>query len=1199
MLCAEHVELMAYSEENIILSKLDEFIRKYYKNQLIKGSIYTTGLITAFYLFVTTTEFFGEFGSASRMILFFLWMSSSLLVIIYYILIPLTKIYKLGSILSHENAAKIIGAHFHQIEDKLLNFIQLTEKKTDMTSVSLWEASINQKISALQPVPFTSAVNFRENSKYLKFLLIPFGIVLTLLFAAPSVLTEGTKRLVNYNKFYEKPAPFQFEIANKHLVAVQQDDFKVSVKITGTEVPAEVYINAGTDPVKIDKKTISEFEYTFRNVQKKTSFHFEANGFTSKEYCLEVVPKPTLTNFNLLLTYPAYLARKNETLSNIGDVVIPQGTKVQWIFTTKNSEFVKLSFSDSIVQLHPSGEDKFSFSRRFMSGGNYSVKTGNRIVKSDDSLLYAVNVIPDAFPTINLSEQKDSLKPKNIYFSGAIKDDYGFSALQFRYTHFSKDSSGKEIEIKKSVPLNLNKGQPAQAFYHFFDLNSIKILPGDKLEYFFEVTDNDGVNGTKTTKSSVMIFKVPTIDEVNKEVNQKNEKIEKEMQEAIKQAKDLQKQVNDLNKQVQEKKQLGWEEKKKIEELLSKQNELNKKIENFKQENQINNDFKNEFRQPNQELLNKQQELEKLMENIMTPEMKKLFDELQKLMEKMSDKQKIQETLEKMKMTEKDIEKELDRNLELFKQMDIEQKLDNAIKKLENIKKEQNELAEKTNPDKKNQEKFSDDKKNEIKKQLDDLKKQLGTQQNQNTDKKEELNKKIDALQKKLDELKKQTEENKQDTKTDNKSLQNQQEELSKKFNELKQDLKELESKNKELERPNHIPETENLQKEISQDQQQSENQLEQNNKKGSSKSQKNASEKMDQLQQQMESAQKQMNEEQEGEDMAAVRQLLENLLHLSFTQESLIEKTKSTKISDPNFVKLGQQQQKLKEDAKMVEDSLLSISKRQPKISASVNREINSIQMNMGKVIGSLEERNTYEASTRQQNIMTSINNLALMLNESMEQMQQQASKKNGNSKGGGSCKKPGSQGQKPNMGSMRKMQEALNKQLQEMKNAMEKGGQKPGQKPGNKPGQNGLGGLSSEQFAKMAAQQEALRKMLQDAMKKGKETGNNPGGDMAKMMEETETELVNKMITQQTIRRQQEILTRLLESEKAEQEREMDEKRESNESHIDQISNQKSFDEYKRSKEKELELLKTLPPSLTPFYKEKVTQYFNQYTP
>ena len=37
------------------------------------------------------------------------------------------------------------------------------------------------------------------------------------------------------------------------------------------------------------------------------------------------------------------------------------------------------------------------------------------------------------------------------------------------------------------------------------------------------------------------------------------------------------------------------------------------------------------------------------------------------------------------------------------------------------------------------------------------------------------------------------------------------------------------------------------------------------------------------------------------------------------------------------------------------------------------------------------------------------------------------------------------------------------------------------------------------------------------------------------------------------------------------------------------------KQFLEYKRMKEKELELLNTVPPNLTPYYKEKVNTYLN----
>jgi hypothetical protein len=134
-----------------------------------------------------------------------------------------------------------------------------------------------------------------------------------------------------------------------------------------------------------------------------------------------------------------------------------------------------------------------------------------------------------------------------------------------------------------------------------------------------------------------------------------------------------------------------------------------------------------------------------------------------------------------------------------------------------------------------------------------------------------------------------------------------------------------------------------------------------------------------------------------------------------------------------------------------------------------------------------------------------------------------------------------------------------------------------------------------SSEQFAKMAAQQEAIRRQMVQMMEKLKNKGSNPGGEMAEMMEQTEKELVNKQISNEMIKRQNDILTKLLESEKAEREREQDEKRKSNEAKVQNLSNPGEFLEYKRLKEKELELINTVPPSLTPFYKEKVNNYFN----
>jgi hypothetical protein len=251
------------------------------------------------------------------------------------------------------------------------------------------------------------------------------------------------------------------------------------------------------------------------------------------------------------------------------------------------------------------------------------------------------------------------------------------------------------------------------------------------------------------------------------------------------------------------------------------------------------------------------------------------------------------------------------------------------------------------------------------------------------------------------------------------------------------------------------------------------------------------------------------------------------------------------------------------------------------------VTREITTINRIIDEAIVALNDRVIPVAKTKQQYVMTSVNNLALLLSESLKQMQQNMSMK-GSGKSKGSCSKPG-QGS-PSMKSMRQLQQQLNQQIENMKGEMGKPN-KAGKD--GKSGQNGM----SEKLARMAAQQESIRKQLQGLGDEMQENGSGVSKSVKEMMqsmEQTETDLVNKMISQETVRRQQEILTRLLESEKAEQQREMEQKRESTEAKNQAYSNPANFFKFTKLNAKESELLRTVPPGLKPFYKTKANAYF-----
>src|SRR5580698_1227841 len=108
----------------LLLNKLDEFIRKYYINQLIRGLFITGSLLLAAYLVLTISEYWLWFSVAVRTVLFWSFVLLAGFTFINWIFIPGFHYLRLSKSLSHEEAAQLIGKHFSSVQDRLLNVLQ-------------------------------------------------------------------------------------------------------------------------------------------------------------------------------------------------------------------------------------------------------------------------------------------------------------------------------------------------------------------------------------------------------------------------------------------------------------------------------------------------------------------------------------------------------------------------------------------------------------------------------------------------------------------------------------------------------------------------------------------------------------------------------------------------------------------------------------------------------------------------------------------------------------------------------------------------------------------------------------------------------------------------------------------------------------------------------------------------------------------
>ncbi|HSG68258.1 MAG TPA: DUF4175 family protein, partial [Bacteroidales bacterium] len=866
----------------ILIEKLNRFRRKYYFNQMLRGAIWFVAVFAVFFLLVNLFEYYSWSSPDVRTTLFYTYLFINLFILARLVIIPLLKLFRVGRIMDEEEAARLVGAHFPEVNDKLLNTIQLKKLSETNGTLALLQAGIEQKTRALHPVPFVRAIELSKNRKYLRYAIPPVLIILVLLFSAPATITEPSKRLIHHRSEYAKPLPFSLTIMNSKLEAVQQEDFTLNVKTVGEELPASMQLLVNGSVLSFQKTGANTFAYTFNNLQQDLSFSILAEGFGFGPYSLKVMPKPIIINYELSLDYPAYTGKKDEVFQNTGDFVVPEGTVVAWRVATRDTRALSFRMNNRIIKLEAGSSNTFTHSEKLMESLQYSISVENEFMSNPDTLSYAITVIPDLFPTAIFEEFRDSVYEKRLYFQGQISDDYGFSDLTFNYeflNHF--DSARMEGKVYKD-PVGFSAAVTKQMIFHHFDLGTLNVGPGDEVAYYFEVWDNDGINGRKSSRSHRMVFRAPTLDEIGEQTEAENSKIKDEMEDIIDEARMLQKQIEKLNRQLINKESLSWQDKEQIRNMLQQQEQLHNRMELLQEKNLEKTSREQEYKQENQNILEKQQELQKLFDEVMTDEMKKLFEELQKLLDEMR-KEDVNEMLEKMEMNASDIEQELDRNLELFKQLEFDKKLTETIEKLQELAEKQEALSEKS----------------------------------------EEKN-------------------------ADSEQLEKEQQSLNESFEKLREDMDDIEKLNEELENKHELQDTEEQENSIQEEMENSMDKLKEGQMKKAGQSQKKAGDEMKKLAEMMLNMQMSMYAESNAEDIMVLREILENLLVISFDQEDLIGELGNINVTDPRYQDLIQRQHEIKENMKIVEDSLYALSKRQTAIQPFVNKEVDNINKNI-----------------------------------------------------------------------------------------------------------------------------------------------------------------------------------------------------------------------------------------------------------
>ena len=310
----------------VIYQKLEAFIKKYYTNELIRGVLFFIGLGLLYFLFILFIEYFLWLKPVGRTVLFWAFVGVEVFLLLRYILFPIFKLFKIQKGIDYNEASTIIGNHFAEVSDKLTNFLQLS---SNTNPSELLIASIDQKANSLQPIPFSNAINFKSNKKFLPLAILPLLFFAFFYISGNSdMISQSLNRVVHFKNQFVPPAPFQFVVVNKQIQTEQNKDFTLIIQTKGKVIPENVMIFIEGESYFMESVKPGEFQYKFSKPVTSIPFYVEANTVTSSEYELKVITVPSIANFEMQLNFPSYLNKKSELIKGSGNAIIPEGTRV-------------------------------------------------------------------------------------------------------------------------------------------------------------------------------------------------------------------------------------------------------------------------------------------------------------------------------------------------------------------------------------------------------------------------------------------------------------------------------------------------------------------------------------------------------------------------------------------------------------------------------------------------------------------------------------------------------------------------------------------------------------------------------------------------------------------------------------------------------------------------------------------------------
>ncbi len=331
--------------------------------------------------------------------------------------------------------------------------------------------------------------------------------------------------------------------------------------------------------------------------------------------------------------------------------------------------------------------------------------TDRRGLVSSEGLEYEVAVVPDETPVASLTRAEDDGQlplAAPLSLTLVARDDYGVAALDLLLRRGGEESWQRVGDGEADTRLGRLRARiqvlaapdaQEQRRLVTLDASALTLVPGDALELCAEARDNRAPGPPGVGRSAILRLVVPSSAEILAEHAEEDASKRADLAETRRRSADLAEDLERLRRELLRNPMPDWDKQQELQAALQRQQDLQQELNRLAEEMRRDLESLASNQLTSEELLAKMDEIAKLLQEATSPELQAMLDQLREAMAQLSPED-LAQAVQELTRDQQDMLRRMDTALAMLQDLAREQELEGLTSMLAEMMREQQELAE-------------------------------------------------------------------------------------------------------------------------------------------------------------------------------------------------------------------------------------------------------------------------------------------------------------------------------------------------------------------------------------------------------------------------------------------------------------------------------------------------------------------------